>query len=197
MEASELAVLQGDRANLAFFLRAEVGGAVIRLYAGVGDFPLAADGIETDGGLYLCAGRWAEGMPDVDHLMNGEVQAITLSLSGVDRDTAKGYITDRDQIIGAPAALGWCALDTRYRPAGPVRWPVRGILTQPGLSRRKATPTTWNRILSVVLTTGPVGRRRPPHTYYTGPDQRRRSATDAFCDRTGQLSFESTRKWPD
>ncbi|WP_438853139.1 hypothetical protein [Brevundimonas nasdae] len=196
MSENELWLLRQDRLNLAFFLRAEIGPDIIRLYAGAGDFPMAPNVLDPSGATYSCVGRWGEGMPDVDHLINGEAQALSLTLSGVDRETAKNYLLDRSLVVGAPASLGWCVLDDRYRPAGPVRWPVRGHLSQPQIIRQRKSATVMQRSVSVVLLAGAASRRRPKFSLLVGADQRRRSPTDAACDGVGQLTPESTRKWP-
>lgn len=196
MNETELRLLRATRTNLAFFFRAELPSGTIRLYAGAGDFPLDADAVETEGGIYESAGRWAGGLPDVDHLINGQAQGLTLQLSGVDVETARTYIRERSEIVGAPGAFGWAVLDERYRMAGPVRWSLRGKLSQPRIGRQRSGESTWTRILSVTLISGAYARRRGEHAYFTKADQRRSHPTDAACDRVGLYSAETTRKWP-
>lgn len=196
MTDEEIRLLRGPQPNLACLLRMNLPGGTIRLYAGFGDFPVPPGGMETEGGVYTCVGRWGGDLPDFDWLMNGQVQALDLQLSGVDVETARSYLYERDTIIGAPAAFGWAVLDERFKLAGPVHWPRWGYLAQPRLSRSRTGPAQWTRTLGVSLMCGPVQRRKPTHTYYTGPDQRRRSPDDAFCDRTPLLNVQSTRPWP-
>lgn len=196
MNDLELEICRSDRINLAFFFRAELASGVVRFTAGVNDVPLAADGIETEGGLYLAAGGFGEGLPDIDMAMNGQAHGLTLEMSGVDRETVQAYMLDRDEVVGAPAALGWGILDDGYRPAGPVRWPLRGQLFQPRYRRERVEGVGERRIISVTLIAGSYARRRGLQAYVTGPDQRRRSPTDAACDRTILYSQESTRQWP-
>lgn len=197
MTEGEMAVLRSGHQNLAFFFRADLASGPLRLFAGGGDFDLPADAVETEGGRYLSAGIFGGGLPDIDHLVNGQVQGLTLSLSGVDVDVVRGYIKDRAEVIGAPAALGWAVLDHRFRLVGPVRWPARGALFQPRVSRRRKDDGTWTRVISVTLMVGPYGRRTPRHRFYSKADHRRDHPTDAFCDLTGSYTAESTRPWPD
>jgi hypothetical protein len=196
MTEDEIRLLRGPQPNIVSFFRAEIGGEVIRLFAGFGNFPVPAGGLETEGGVYDRIGRWGGNLPDIDWLMNGQAQAIDLQLSGLDLEEARSFLYERDLVIGAPAGLGWAVLDERLKLAGPIHWSRRGYLSQPRLSRQRTAPNVWTRSLTVTLISGPIRRRKPFHTYLTGPDQRRRSPTDAFCDRTPLLNIRSTRPWP-
>lgn len=196
MNEAELTILRSTRANLAFFFRAEFASGPLRLFAGAGDFHVQADAVETDGGVYISAGSWGGGLPDVDHLMNGQAQGLTLSLSGVDIDTIRTFVLERSEVVGAPAAFGWGVLDERYRLAGPIRWPLRGVLSQPRVSRQRSGDESWTRTLSATLVSGAFARRRGVHAYYTPADHRRAHPTDAGCDRVGLYTTETTRPWP-
>lgn len=198
MTDEEIRLLRGPQPNLACFFRAEFPEETIRLFAGFGDFPVPAGGLETDGGVYTSIGRWGGDLPEFDWLMNGQVQAIDLQLSGVDIETARAFLYERSIVIGAPAGFGWGVLDERFKLAGPVHWTRRGYLAQPRLSKQRTARAKWVRTMGVTLMSGAVKRRKPTHTYLTGPDQRRRegSEDDAFCDRTPLLNVRSTRPWP-
>lgn len=195
MTDEEIRLLRGDQPNLAMFFRAELRTETIRLFAGFGDFPVPAGGLEADDAVYTCVGRWGGALPDFDWLQNGQVQRIDLRLAA-DLETALIYLRERNTVIGARAAFGYGVLDERFKLAGPVHWRRRGVLAEPKLSRQRTQPSVWERALGVTLMAGPVARRRPEHTYYTGPDQRRRSPDDAFCDRTALYAVQSTRPWP-
>lgn len=194
---AELAILRSGHQNLAFFFRAEFASGTVRMFAGAGDYPIEADAVETEGGIYTSAGIFAGGLPDIDHLINGQIQGLRLSLSGVDAEVVRNYMATRSEVIGAPAALGWAVLDNRFKPAGPVRWPARGGLFQPRVARQRTEEGRWSRVISVTLMVGPYGRRVPRHRFYSKADHRRDHPTDAFCDLTGSLTAESTRAWPD
>lgn len=198
MTDEDLRLLRGPQPNLACFFRAEFPGEVMRLYAGFGDFPVPAGGLETEGGTYTCVGRWGGDLPEFDWLMNGQVQAIDLQLSGVDIETARTFLRERSTVIGVPAGFGWGVLDERFKLSGPVRWTRRGYLAKPKLTKVRTERSVWTRTLGVTLLAGAVKRRKPTHTYLTGPDQRRRpgSEDDAACDRTPLLNVRSTRPWP-
>lgn len=196
MNDLELSLLRSDRINLAFFFRADMAGGAVKLWAGAGDFSLTVAEAGEGAGVYLSAGQWGGGLPDVDHLMNGQAQGLTLSLSAVNLETVKAYIADRRQIVDAPAAFGWAVLDHRHRLAGPVRWVLRGKLSQPRVSRRRRDDTVIERMLSVTLISGAYTRRRGEHSYFTAVDQRRRHPTDASCDRVGLYRSETTRLLP-
>lgn len=197
LNPAELAILQSGHQNLAFFFRAELASGTVRLFAGAGDFKLPPDPVETEGGVFESAGVFAGGLPDIDHLINGQIQGLRLSRSGVDAEVVRNYMATRSEVIGAPAALGWAVLDHRFKLAGPVRWPARGALFQPRVARQKTDEGRWSRIISVTLMVGPYGRRVPRHRFYSKADHRRDHPTDAFCDLTGSLTPQSTRAWPD
>lgn len=197
MNAAEKAICRGDKVNLAFFFRAELASGTIRLTAGVNDRPIEADAVETEGGTYTCVGGFGPGLPDVDMAMNGQAQGLTLELGSVEVETVQAYLLDRAEVIGAPAALGWAILDDRFRPAGPVRWALRGKLFQPRYRSEPVPGVGKRRIISVALVAGSYARRRGLQAYVTGRDQRARSATDTSCDRTGLYAQDATRPWPD
>jgi hypothetical protein len=196
MTARELELLRGGRKNLAFFFRAEFASGVVRLFAGAGDYPVEADAVETEGGVYVSAGLWGGDLPEVDHLINGQAQGLTLSLSGVDVATVRTFVGERAEVVGAPAAFGWGVLDEQYRPAGPIRWPLRGRLFQPRVRRARSGEAAETRVLAATLMVGAYARRRGLHAYFTKADQRRAHPTDAGCDRVGLYSVETTRPWP-
>jgi hypothetical protein len=192
----ETTALRSSRINLAFFLRAEIGGDVLRLAATAGSRALPADGVETTGGTYLGCGAFTAGLPDIDLAMNGQAQGLTLQLSGVDPETIQQYLLDRDAVIGAQAAFGWAVLDERYRPLGEVRWPMKGLLFQPRVRRQRTKEGRWTRTISVTLVAGSYARRRGLKAYATAADHRRAHPTDGFFDLIATLNRGSTRKWP-
>lgn len=196
MSDVELEILRAGRKNLAFFFRAEFASGPLRLFAGAGDYPVEVDGVETEGGTYVSAGRWGGDLPEIDHLINGQAQGLTLSLSGVDAATVRTFIRERSEVVGAPAAFGWGVLDDRFRAAGPIRWPLRGRLFQPRVRRARSGEAAETRVLAATLMVGAYARRRGVHAYYTKADQRRAHPTDAGCDRVGLYSIETTRPWP-
>lgn len=196
MTDEERDILRSQRINLAFFLRAEIDGEVLRLAATANSRALPADGVETTGGIYQGCGAFSAGLPDIDLAMNGQAQGLTLQLSGVDPEVIQQYLLDRDAVIGAPAAFGWGVLDSRYRPVGGVRWPLQGQLFQPRVRRQREADGRWSRTISVTLVAGSYARRRGIKAYATAADQRRVHPTDGFFDLIGSLSRGATRKWP-
>lgn len=193
----ELEILRSDQIDLAFFFRAHLPDGDVRLWAGAGDFPLTAAQAGEDGaGTYESAGRWAGPLPDIDFLLDGQAQGLVLSLAAVELEAARLYMQDRRKIVDAPAAFGWGVLDERFALAGPVRWPLRGLLSQPRIARRRRDDLVQERVLTVTLIAGAYARRRGDHAYFSAVDQRRRHPTDAGCDRVGLYTVETTRPLP-
>ena len=61
MTEEEREILRSQRINLAFFLRAEIDGEVLRLAATANSRTLPADGVETTGGVYHGCGAFSAG----------------------------------------------------------------------------------------------------------------------------------------
>jgi hypothetical protein len=197
MNDREIQITRSNRQNLAFFFRAEMPEETVRLWSGAGDWALADIDVSGDGaGIYIGAGGWGGGLPDIDMLMDGQAQGLTLSLAATDLTMVKAFLADRRLIVGAPAAFGWGILDSRYKLAGPVRWPLRGQLSQPRIARTRKDDQTTQRLLSVTVISGAYARRRGDHAYYAAVDQKRRSPTDDGCNRTGLYRAETTRPLP-
>lgn len=193
----ELEILRSGRRNLAYFFRAEFPSGTKRLYAGAGDYPVSPDPVETEGGIYESFGRWGGGMPDIDHLTNAQAQGSTLVLPGVDAAVVRTFVAERGEVVGSPAAFGWGILDERYRPVGPIRWTLRGVLSHPRVSKERVGPDRWRRDMSVTLISGAYVRRRGRQAYLSKGDHRRHHPSDAACDRSGVYSQQTYRPWPD
>lgn len=197
MNDRELTILRSDRQNLAFFFRADFPSGTKRLFSGAGDYPIPVDEVETEGGIYTSVGQWGGGLPEVDHLINAQAQGVVLNWPGVNPEVLRIFVSERQEVVGARAAFGWGILDERYRSAGSIRWCLRGILSHPRVVKDRTGPETWRRVMSTTLISGAYARRRGMHAFLSRGDQRRKSPTDASCDRTGGYSQQTTRDWPD
>lgn len=193
--AEEIAIARSQFPNLAFFLWIDQPSGPVRIFAGAGDWPLeASNTVDNQGEVYTSVGRWGAGLLDVDMVMNGAAQGVILQREAVDQADISPFLNSRHNIIGARAAFGWALLDERFRLAGPVRWPVRGRLYKPQLSRTTSDGVT-TRIMAATLMSNGYLRRRAAMAWQTDESQRLRGG-DQFYARIKLLSSETTRVWP-
>lgn len=182
--------LAADRPRPGVFLLVKATGDPLRLWAGVGEYDLLPDSVDTEGGVYQGFGVLSN-LPVLNALVNGQAQRIDFSLSGLPTEVIRLVEADAHSVKLAPCHIGITSFGRDWQPLGPVQWIWRGRVDTPRVIRKDGTVTA---VLSVG--SGPTHRRRPPQAYYTGVDQRRRSSDDAFCDRAGDYSSEVTVVWP-
>ena len=188
---AQVAFLGGDAPRVLLFLRIAGGGlpSPLRMWSGAGEFDLPIDAVETTGGVYLGIGRLID-VPSFGLLLNGKMERITLSLSGVDGVALGLADEDAHTVKGAVANVAVVALGDDLQPATPAIWVRDGTVDQ--------MPISLGRTNSIGLSLGSLStdRRRPPLGYYTPVDQRARSSTDAFCDLVPTYTADSTVRWP-
>lgn len=185
----------GDHAasRAAVFVRIEPQGEdadIVRLWSGAGDFALPGDALDPDGGLYLGVGTLTN-LPEIQSLINGSAERAEFTLSGVDATMAELFDGEADLIEGARLNLGILALGRDWQPVTPMNW-----LWEAEVDAATAGEDGGRMTISLSAGTAMTDRRRLQALYYTGPDQRRRSADDAFCDRVALYTQETTARWP-
>ena len=180
--------------RVSFFMRIDTVTPV-RAWAGVGDFVLPVDAIETDGGTYKGVGLIND-MPSFQQLVNGVAQRVDFSLSGVDARIAALADEDAAEVRSKRVNVGLQFLDEEWQPLAGIIWVWEGEADV--IKKASVSTPDFQRFNTVTLSVGSLttGRRRPVLSSFTGPQQRRRSPDDAFCDRTGLYSQGSEIKWP-
>lgn len=195
MSPEEITLARSQHPNLAFFTWIDQPAGPVRLFAGAGDWALdAANTVDSQGEVYVSAGVWNSGLFDIDMVMNGGAQGVAMQREATSQAEITALLSDRANIIGARAALGWGILDERFRLAGPVRWPIRGQLFKPQLARSTQGGVT-TRMIGVTLMTSGYLRRRAAMAWQTDESQRERDG-DMFYARIQTLSASTTRVWP-
>jgi hypothetical protein len=171
---------------------------IIRLWAGVGDFTIPTDLVETESGvIYSGAGELLD-LPTVSQLINGIAERVAFSISGVSvtaplASMASGLAADvRDRSVN----LGICALDNNFQRLSPVAWLWEGQSDSLIVDRGAGQDGVIRRL---TLSVGSImtGRRRPSIAYFTDPDQKLRSPDDRFFDRVKLYEAGSTKVWPE
>lgn len=163
---------------------------VVRLWAGVGDFELGVDTVETEGGTYKGVGVLQD-IPAVQQLINGLADRLSFTLSGVTPEVLRLAEEDAAEVRGAQVNLGFVRLDGEtLDPVGSIYWLWEGEADVAPVSRQGDV-----RTIAISVATIHTDRKRPSVDTYSPVVQRRRSPTDAFCDFVPLYNQGSTKKW--
>ncbi len=190
-------VQRAKQIAFGLLLKTDDGGdppAWARMWGGVGSFAIDADLIDTQGGVYSGVGELID-LPVLQQLINGLAERIEFTLSGVRAETLALIGSEAESVRDAPAHVWMRPLGGDLQPLGPPIWVWEG---KADVLRVKRSGQLAAATRSVTVSVGSIftGRRRPGFRNFTGPDQRRRSADDAHCDRAGLYNAGTTRKWP-
>lgn len=191
--------LEGD-VKVAVVFRLETD-PMVRLTTIVGDLTLATDTIETDAeNVYRGLGEMLV-PPVVNELINGKSQhaEFTLAGAGVSAEVLALASSEAASVRGAVAYLGIVFLDSHWQILSPsTTWLWEGAADSLIVARSPGQDDQ-EPVYSITVGVGTVftGRSRPTPTFWTDPDQRRRSADDRFFDRVKDVSAGMTRIWPD
>jgi hypothetical protein len=167
----------------------------VRAWTGVGPFEHPGDTVDIDGGTYIGLGE-IQDIPALSQLVNGVASRIELSLSGVDDRIVALADADAAEIRSKTVTLGLQFFGSDWQPLGDTLWIWDG---EADVIRTDTTSNPdFSRTRTVTLSVGSIttGRRRPKLNSFTRAQQRRRSADDAFCDRTSLYSGDTELKWP-
>lgn len=167
----------------------------IRVWTGVGDFDKAADAVDIEGGIYKGLGEIQE-IPALQQLVNGVAQRIDLSLSGVDANIVALADSEAADVRSKAVSIGLQFFDEDWQPLGDTLWIWDGEADV--VKSESLSGADFTRVRTITLSVGTLttGRRRPKLTFFTRSQQRRRSPTDAFCDRVALYSADTELKWP-
>jgi hypothetical protein len=194
--AEQGAALRGSvvRPALLFYMAST---PAVRVWTGAGPLAVSADAVDTTGGTYRGIGSLS-GMPAVDALINGVASRVDFTLSGL----PTGYLSladeDAETVRFAPVHLGVWFLGED--------WQAHPLFTTPLWVWSGTADTTQAELVmgdqgstaTVTLSVGggDTGRKSQRQSYWTGTDQRRRSADDAFCDLTVNYTERAQKRWP-
>lgn len=182
--------LAGGAVRPAVYLYVEASTGPLRLSTGFGDRRIAPDAVDIEGGVYRGMGGII-GLPTLNQLINGIAQRVEFSLSAVTDEILQLADAEAETVRGAPTFLGFTAYDDDWQPYFAPYWLAELRTDTVKLDMRATTQT-----LTLSAGTVHTDRKRPRMSFFTGPDQRRRSPTDAFCDRVAGYSANTTVRWP-
>ena len=192
--AAAEAQMAGSVVRPAFFLR--VGSATpLRVWSGVGDYPVAADAVETIASTYLGLGALA-GLPALSGLINGVAERVEFTLSGISAQALSMADDESVDIRGSQANIGLTFLGADWQPIGGMGWLWQGQADVVRPSRRASADGQVTRSVSLSVGSAFTGRRRAALSYWSNNDQQMRSPTDRFCERTPLYAPANVKVWP-
>jgi len=165
----------------------------LRLHSGFGDFAVPGDAVDDAGALYRGAGTLID-IPTIHQLVNGQAERIDVTVSGVSAETQWMALSESRSVRHAEARIGTVALDEAYQVVGNVEWEWRGRADTVE-TELSAGDSDRQRTIGISIGSAGTGRSRPSFSFFTAAEQRRRSATDAFCDNVAGISRGTTRRF--
>lgn len=188
-QAAVMSALEAPR--YALLVRIETTETVFRLWTGVGDYATAAgDELDPSGATFTGIGIVGD-IPALQQLIGGKAERVTFMLDGLTDGLLSLADQDAATVKGAPVNVGIVFFDGDWQDVAPVAWLWDGTADVPSVERD-------GLLRRVALSVGSafVDRTRAVFTYLTDQDQRRRSGSDRFCERTAIYNIESTIKFP-
>lgn len=191
-QAAIMSATGSPRFSVFFLLLASSGP--VRAWLGPGDYALPADDVDTTGGTYLGIGLVGD-VPALRQLVGGVAERVEFSLSGADAATFALADADAADVRGAQVQVGIIFFDADWQAVAPVAWLWEGVADTPSVDRDGSGGQVTRRV-SLSVGSAFTDRTRPQLAFYTPPDQKRRSATDTFCDRVPAYTVDSSIQFP-
>lgn len=188
------AMSESGAPRYSIFVLIECLSGPVRAWLGVGDYELPADDVDATGGAYQGIGLVGD-VPAIRQLIGGAAERVEFTLNGADDATLSLADQDVDEVRNAPVSVGIVFFDADWQAVDDVAWLWSGTADVPSVDRDSSGGEIVRRV-SLSVASIFTDRTRPPLAFYTDADQRRRSATDTFCQRVAGYSVESTIKWP-
>lgn len=191
-QAAAMSALEAPCYSLFFLMKTKAG--YVRAWLGVGDYYLAPDDVDAEGGVYLGIGIVGD-MPALRQLIGGLAERVDFTLNGADELTLRLADEDADEVRSAIINIGIIFFDEGWQEADPVAWLWDGTADVPAVDRDASAEEITRRV-TLSVGSGFTDRTRPQLAFYTDAEQKRRSPTDTFCARVASYSVESTITWP-
>jgi hypothetical protein len=182
--------------NIGLFFRLGTDPA-LHLWLGASDMKIGIPAFDAVGTKYLGWGRLRD-LPDLETLINGLADVVTVSISGVSPEHAMQIAESTPPVLGARATIGFAPLDENYQAKSEIQQLWFGsaetwIMEQPVTKDGRSSPT---RTLSVTMASGESGRARSALATFTDASQHLRFPTDDFFNRVSAYYVGKTLVWP-
>lgn len=159
-----------------------------RLWSGLADLYIPADGTETvDGALYLGGGEVIDGLNEVEQLINGTASRIDVAVSGVAAATVKLALEEAEDVKGALVDIGVIEFDDFWQIVS-VTWTAQYRADKLSINRKQD-----QRTITLSMGTDDTGRSRTTNAYWTHADQQRRSPGDMFFNQVASINAGTSR----
>lgn len=163
------------------------------LWTGHGPLVTPADDVDIAGATWIGAGTIMK-LPVLKALINGVAERVKFTLSGVNSETLRLALGDKDTVQNAEVRLGYVEFDKDWQLVGGVNWEWVGV-ADAILTESSANDKGRTRSISLSVASSDVTRSNPPLSLWTNAQQVRRSATDRFCDQVAQITLGTTRRF--
>lgn len=178
------------RRSILFRLAAD---PIARVWSGHGNLDVTGGAIDPDGARYVGAGALLD-VPSLKLLVNGAADRLDFVLSGVSPYTLRLAIEDAPSIKDALVLIGEQSFDAAWQIDGPPVWVWRG-LADVLITDSQESQAGRQRTIRLSVRSGDARRADPQPAYYTDPDQRRRSPTDAIFSHVAKISTGVRRRF--
>lgn len=178
------------RRSILFRLAAD---PIARYWSGYGPLDVTGDAIDPDGARYLGAGALLD-VPALKALVNGAADRLDFLLSGVSAETLRLAQEDAASVKDALVLIGEQGFDANWQADGDPIWVWRGYADVLAIDSTDGERGR-QRVIKLSVRAGDTRRSDPQPAYYTDPDQRRRSPTDAIFSHVAKISQGARRRF--
>lgn len=163
-----------------------------RLWSGVGDLDIPADGIEDAPARYLGGGELLSA-PDFQQLVNGIAERLDIQVSGVSAETLRLALEDAPDVKGADVHLVTFLFDDNWQL---VSVSYEALFRADNLLV-DSKPDENGRVRTLTLSIGSdnTSRSRGELLFFTDAHQRRRSPDDAIFSHVGTITVGKSRRF--
>lgn len=163
------------------------------LWTGHGDLVTPADFVDPTGATWNGAGGLVA-LPALKALINGVADRVQFTLSGVDPDTLRLAVEDKESVNRAECRLGYVEFNADWSLDGGPTWEWVGIADTITIENRSGDGIR-TRAIHLSVASADTFRSNPRFNFWTDAAQRLRSPTDEFCDHVAGISQGVTRRF--
>lgn len=161
---------------------------VARVCSGVAPMIVPGDPVDGQAYKYLGGGALVE-IPELEQVINGTAQRISITVSGVTPQTVKLFTEEAESLKGAPVHIGTAYQDDDWQITE-VEWRDELRCDFP-----TASGSRTSRSISISIGSSDTDRSKAPVAYWTAAGQRRKSPTDRIFDHVAGVTSGVSRRF--